>query len=60
MLPKAGLGAEPVDGWDREMAVALRLEARNQVCLTCELKLSLVPPHRELDTQSWARDSVMN
>lgn len=59
MLPKAGLGAEPVDSWD-QMAPALRLEARNQLCLTCELKLALVPPRGELDTQSWARDSVMN
>lgn len=59
MLPKAGLGAEPVDGWD-QMALALRLETGNQVCLTCELKRSLVPPHMELDTQSWAKDSVVN
>lgn len=59
MLPKAGLGAEPVDGWD-QMPLGLRMEARNQVCLTWEVKPSLLPPHGELDTQSWASDSVMN
>ena len=56
---KADLGAEPVDGW-AQIALALRMEARNQLCLTCEVELSLIPPHGELDTQSWTGDSVMN
>lgn len=34
------------------MALTLSMEARNQVCLICEVTLSLVPPHRELHTQN--------
>lgn len=43
------------------MALAMRMEARNLIGVpTCEVKLPLVPLHRELDTQSWIRDSIMN
>lgn len=49
MPPKAALGVESTDDKD-QMALALREESRNLVCLTCEIKLCLFPPHSELDT----------
>lgn len=54
MPPKAGLGAEPVDGED-QMALALRKEAGNQLCLAREIKFALIHPHRELGTWKLGR-----
>ena len=48
---KVGTGGEPANS-SGLMALALSMKAWNQLCLTCEVKLSLVLPHRELDTQN--------